>query len=222
MDKFKDTEINEIANDILAQGNQEFEVLDDLLADNNEREFIRKELEGLIDIFNDEPYYNFLIKELEQTEDLNLYINKYFIGAEILLSIGYYKLYDNLDRVVGVYMKALSFKTKLDNEIINVKNLDKLLNLMREDYFNKRDFIDRMSSAFSVNSNQTYIKKLKDIMDKLIEAKETGIKIEDFIKQMNITKEELNILVSTANEIAFRKNNMLKINWKYTVDKLNK
>ena len=222
MDKFKDTEINEIANDILAQGNQEFEVLDDLLADNNEREFIRKELEGLIDIFNDEPYYNFLIKELEQTEDLNIYINKYFIGAEILLSIGYYKLYDNLDRVVGVYMKALSFKTKLDNEIINVKNLDKLLNLMREDYFNKRDFIDRMSGAFSVNSNQTYIKKLKDIMDKLIEAKETGIKIEDFIKQMNITKEELNILVSTANEIAFRKNNMLKINWKYTVDKLNK
>ena len=186
----------------------------------NDREVIKKDLLSLIDIFDDEPYYNFLIKELEGTDDLNLYINKYFIGMEILLSICYYKLYNDLDRVIGIYMRALCHKTKLDNEIINVKNLDNLLALMRVDYSNKRDFIDKMSNVFSVEIEQTYLKKLNDVMDKFAEGKQTGIKIEDFISKIGISQEDLNILVSIANEIAFRKENMLKINWKYIADNL--
>ncbi|MGL5575466.1 MAG: hypothetical protein ACRDCW_08005, partial [Sarcina sp.] len=151
MNKLKGNEIkiDEILNDILEEDIDNFDILDNLLDDvnQNKREIITKELGSLMDIFDNEPYYNFLVNEIVEIEDLNVCIEKYFIGMEILLSIAYYKLYDGLERVIKVYMKALDFKVTMKGEMINVGNLDNLIALMRCDYTDKRALIDRASTG---------------------------------------------------------------------------
>lgn len=224
MDKVKEIEMDEILNDILGEEIDELDILENLLESENQdkREVIKNDLISLMDIFIDEPYYNFLVNELEEIKDLKVYIDKYFIGMEILLSIGYYKLYDNLERVINVYMRALDFKVSVNNELVNAGSLDNLIGLMRCDYADKRALINRASIAFSVDINQTYTKKLSDINNKLIEIQQAQMRGEECDNDIDITPKDFNLLLDTINDVVFRIQNMLKINWKYTVDNLEK
>lgn len=224
MDKLKENEIDEILNDVLGEDSEGFDILDSLFENENQdkKEVIKRELSSLIDIFNDEPYYNFLINEIEGIEDINIYIEKYFIGMEILLSIAYYKLYDGLERVIKVYMKALDFKTTMKGEMINVGSLDNLIALLRCDYTDKRALIDRAGIAFSVDLNQGYTKKLSDINNKLIIIQQAQINGEECDNDIDITTKDFNELLNTIHEVVFRIQNMFKINWKYVVNNLDK
>ncbi|MGL4656245.1 MAG: hypothetical protein ACRCWM_10230 [Sarcina sp.] len=224
MDKLQNKEIDKILNDILGEESEGFDILEDILDEGNsdKREVIKKDLQGLMNIFIDEPYYNFLVNELEEIEDIKLYINKYYIGIEILLSIGYYKLYNDLEKVISIYMRALDFKLSMNSEVINVGSLDNLIELMRCDYADKRALIDRASVAFSVDMNQKYTYKLNDINNKLIEIQKAQIKGEKCNNDIDITPKDFRELLKTIDEVVFRIQNMLKINWKFTVNNLEK
>ncbi|MGL5575778.1 MAG: hypothetical protein ACRDCW_09575, partial [Sarcina sp.] len=67
-----------------------------------------------------------------------------------------------------------------------------------------------------------YTKKLYDINDKLIDIQEAQIKGEECENDIDITMKDFEELISTIHEVVFRIQNMLKINWKYTVSNLEK
>ena len=224
MYKLDGLKIDTILDEILGDVGTDTDIIDMLLGESSEdvRISIEIDLMSLEEIFYEEAYYNYLVVELRKQNDLKDYINKYFVGMEILLSITYYKLYDGLEHVIAAYMKALDYKVNINDEIINAGRLDDLVALMRCDYTDKRAIIDRASKAFGVSIKQSYTKKLNDINNKLIEIQKAQMNGEECDAEVDIMESDFIKILEIIDEVVFRVQNSLKINWKFITKELEK
>ncbi|MGL4759976.1 MAG: hypothetical protein ACRCWG_00735 [Sarcina sp.] len=222
MHKLEGLKIDAILDDILGDMGSDTDILDMLLSEKCEDVKISIEIDlmSLEEIFYDEAYYNFLIVELRKQNDIKDYVNKYYIGMEILLSIAYYKLYDGLEHVITTYMKALDYKVNINDEIVNAGKLDELVAIMRCDYTDKRAIIDRASKAFDVDKKQGYTKKINDINNKLIQIQKAQMNDEECENEVDITPTDFTKILEIIDEVVFRIQNAFKVNWKFIVKEL--
>ncbi|MGL5066399.1 MAG: hypothetical protein ACRC6T_01040 [Sarcina sp.] len=222
MHKLEGLKIDAILDDILGDMGSDTDILDMLLSEKGEDVKISIEIDlmSLEEIFYDEAYYNFLIVELRKQNDIKDYVNKYYIGMEILLSIAYYKLYDGLEHVITTYMKALDYKVNINDEIVNAGKLDELVAIMRCDYTDKRAIIDRASKAFDVDKKQRYTKKINDINNKLIQIQKAQMNDEECENEVDITPTDFTKILEIIDEVVFRIQNAFKVNWKFIVKEL--